>query len=110
MISAGERDRLIKVAGIEFTDDDSGAPLTNYGEWIELWAKKESAQLSQVVEAHQRQPLARVAFVVEFGEDLTLPLAVQYDGTIYHAESLEEIGYRQDLRIVCQAVRRAGAV
>jgi hypothetical protein len=110
MSIAGERDRLIGIAIVDSEDDDAGAPVAAYGEFVEYWAHKEEARAEADYGDGLRTPVAQVSFVIEFDSNLFLPLAVKYDGTIFDVLALEEIGYREELRLRCRAARRTGAV
>lgn len=106
MISVGERDRLIEVAAQESQDDDAGAPNYEAAAWTSYFAKKVDVSLESVHTQQMRQPAGRVAFIIEYVEDLELPLFLRYEGDIFDVITLEELGYKEAIKLGCRMIRR----
>lgn len=109
MISAGQRDRVIYLApGIPSKEPGSGARVTVPGAWAMYYAMKEENKVSAVHQENQVQPIADLAFIVDYEKDLTMPLFLRFEDDVFEVRSIEEVGYRENMRIRCQRARQMG--
>lgn len=106
MISAGERDRQIEIAPLEFVEDDAAAPEYLAAAWVPLWAKKVDVSVESNYDVRMRQAVGKVAFIVEYSESIELPLMVRYEGSLFDVLTLEELGFKEDIKLVCRMVGR----
>lgn len=110
MINAGQMDRVIAYAPVVFSVDDAAGPVPQPGLWTTLWAKKDDVQLTSESNARQSMTMAQVSFTVDFVESIVMPGFVRYDNQLFELIAIEEIGYRQYLKLQCRYPNIQGAL
>ena len=110
MIGAGEKDRLIKIYPTLSDKDAAMAPVQVDGIAIDAWAKKEVLSFTTKYVNDQNQLIADVAFTVSWLETIVMPCRVYYDGQYFEVQNIEEMGYHEDLKLVCKKARNQKAM
>lgn len=112
MRAAYHLDRNIEIANVPTPGgkDKAGAPLKSLSNWVVYPAQKETSKASDNYAQGQLQPVAHVSFVIDFEDDFKLPKAVRHENQVYQIRGVEEIGYREYLRLLCESPRAYEAV
>ncbi len=110
MIGAGEKDRLIKIFPTVSDKDEAMAPVQVDGLAIDAWAKKEAVNFTTKYVNDQNQLITDVSFTVGWLETIVMPCRVYFEGQYFEVQHIIELGYHEDLKLVCRKARNQKAM
>lgn len=89
----------IKVMSFTVTRDEYGAEVETYTELAALRAEVKFVSGNKVIDNKEIFAAQSVQFITHYRSTVTEAMRIDYDGKKYRILSLEEIGYKEGLKI-----------
>lgn len=101
---AGSRDRYIEIQSNTPTEGDGGEQVPSWSTLDNVWAKKLSAKAAEKWTGEQFQGYRTVVWEILYRTDITNLQRVVYDSVNYDVLGVTEVGYKQGLMLITEAI------
>lgn len=95
-------DRLIEIHTRTLAANDYGEEVESFALLGTSWAKKKQIRAAEDLEADQNTVFNRVSWTIRYRSDFDETARVLYDSKTYHIIGIEEIGYKEFIRIITE--------
>ena len=102
---AGARDRRISIERKTTVKDELGDPVETWSELAPRWAHVKHQGGREFLSAGAERIEARAVFTIRYLDGLSRADRVNYGGTIYDIEAINELGRRHEQQIMAVARR-----
>lgn len=103
MISAGDLDRSITLLTVGSSQDAFGQPLEATTTLATVRAQRAVLRIADVQRGQAQASVAEVKYIIRYRAGVTTALKVVADGITYSVISVDEIGRKDALAILCKA-------
>lgn len=103
MMSAGDLDRRIQFIGTDGTQDAFGQPVNTPIVLKTVAAQRGRLFATDIQRAQLFSEVAQAKYVTRYHDGITIGMRVRENGTDYYIISVEEVGRKEGLILLCKA-------